>query len=374
MLRMVLAWAAACAAWAAQPPLAPLLWTQGQSPDQIRRTVREVAEGGNTGFVWESRPHPDYLGPRWWSDLRVAIDEARRLQLEVWIFDEWMYPSGVAGGKLVAANPAFALHTVDERTLEAQGPSAATEWAIPQPLGPNEQLLAVVAFPDRAQAGAAPVVLDRAARVRWAAPQGRWRICWTISRSHAPRAGWSMENMIDVMNPQATAEFIRITHAATYEHFREDFGRTIKGFFSDEAGFRNVPSYESLPGTPGAPLPWSPVFAAYFQKLKGYDITPWLPALWYDLGERTRMVRFDFVDALSRALAENFFRPQQEWCRAHGVRLIGHLVEDNHADHNLGYGPGHWFRAIGQMDMPGIDVVGYQVTPGVDSGVRSSTS
>ena len=85
----------------AQPPLVPLLWTQGQSPETIRQVVREVADGGNTGFVWESRPHPDYLGPRWWADLRVAVDEAKRLKLEVWIFDEWMYPSGVAGGKAV---------------------------------------------------------------------------------------------------------------------------------------------------------------------------------------------------------------------------------------------------------------------------------
>jgi hypothetical protein len=50
------------------------------------------------------------------------------------------------------------------------------------------------------------------------------------------------------------------------------------------------------------------------------------------------------------------------------VRFIGHLVEDNHADHNLGYGPGHWFRSTKYLDMPGIDIVGYQVTPGVDSG------
>ena len=74
------------------------------------------------------------------------------------------------------------------------------------------------------------------------------------------------------------------------------------------------------------------------------------------------------MDVYSRAFAENFFKPQQEWCHAHNVRLIGHLVEDNHADHQLGYGPGHWFRAMQYFDMPGIDVVGYQVTPGVDAG------
>ena len=353
----------------AQPPLVPLLWTQGQSPETIRQVVREVADGGNTGFVWESRPHPDYLGPRWWADLRVAVDEAKRLKLEVWIFDEWMYPSGVAGGKGVAQHPEFALHTVEERTLVVQGPAAERDWEIPTPVAANEQVVSVVAFAEPTRPGQDTVILPGGTRVRWAAPDGRWRICWSLARSHAPRPGWRMTNMIDVMNPLATAEFIRITHEATYAQFHEDFGKTIKGFFSDEAGFRNVDSYDSLPGKPGASMPWSPAFAAYFQKLKGYDIGAWLPALWYDLGPRGRMARFDFVDACSRAFAENFFKPQQEWCHAHGVRLIGHLVEDNHADHNLGYGPGHWFRAERFFDMPGIDVVGYQVTPGMDAGV-----
>jgi hypothetical protein len=352
----------------AQPPLVPLLWTQGQPPETIRRAVREVADGGNTGFVWESRPHPDYLGPQWWSDLRVAVEEAKRLNLEVWIFDEWMYPSGVAGGKVVANHPEFALHTLEERTISVQGPVAEKDWDIPVPLAGNDQIVSVVAFPQRPRPGQAPVLLHGSSRVRWAAPEGRWQICWSVSRRRVPRPGWSMANMIDVMNPQATDEFIRLTHDPTYAQFHDDFGKTIKGFFSDESGFRNVDSYQSLPGKPGAPMPWSPTFASYFQKLKGYDITEWLPALWYDLGSRGRTTRFDFVDACSRAMAENFFKPQQEWCHRHGVRLIGHLVEDNYADHNLGYGPGHWFRAMHFFDMPGIDIVGYQVTPGMDSG------
>jgi hypothetical protein len=75
------------------------------------------------------------------------------------------------------------------------------------------------------------------------------------------------------------------------------------------------------------------------------------------------------MDAYSHAFAENFFKPQQDWCHAHNVKLIGHLVEDNHADHQLGYGPGHWFRAMQFFDIPGIDVVGYQVTPGLDAGL-----
>ncbi len=341
--------------------LIPLVWTQGQPPETIRKVVREVAEGGNTGFVWESRPHPDYLGPHWWSDLHVAVDEAKKLGLEVWIFDEWMYPSGIAGGLIVNKNPALANHVILDRTATMEGPATVDLTRAPGLAKKEERLVSIAAF----RKGE---FVDLSGKTSWSAPAGSWRVCWVTTKSLAPKAGWRMDNMIDVMNPAAVSEFIRLTHEATWEHFKDDFGRTIKGFFSDETGFRNITSYSSLPGTPGMPMPWSPGLAAYFERRKGYDIKPLLAAMWYDLGPRGRQARSDLMDVYATAFAEVFFKPQQEWCRAHGVRLIGHVVEDNHADHQLGYGPGHWFRAMQYLDVPGIDVVGYQVTPGMDAG------
>jgi hypothetical protein len=359
---------------ASTPTLVPLLWTQGQPAETIRRAVREVADSGNTGFVWESRPHPDYLGPRWWADLGVAVDEARRRGLEIWIFDEWMYPSGIAGGKVVAENPGFTHHVVVDRSAVFEGPRPEGEIEIPGGLKETESVVSVAAFP--APFGREANIVDLSAartgpgRVRWAVPSGRWNVVWCVSEAEAPRGGWRMDTMIDVLNPEAVAAFIRLTHEETYRRFGAEFGKTIKGFFSDETGFRNVTSYESLPGKPGQPMPWSPAFVAYFKRLMGYDPGPLLPALWYDLGLRGRGARFDLMDAYARGLAEIFFAPQRDWCRAHGVRFIGHLVEDNHADANLGYGPAHWFRSIGAFDMPGIDIVGYQVTPGLSAGTN----
>ncbi len=349
------------AAAQAQPPLVPLLWTQGQPEATIRRVVGEVADGGNTGFVWESRPHPDYLGPGWWRDLGIAIDEARKRNLEVWIFDEWMYPSGIAGGKIAAEHPELANHVLVERSVTVRGPDSV-KLDVPGGLGAGESLVSIAAF----RPGQTPV--DVTGRTEWTVPEGEWRILWAVSKATIPKAGWSMENMIDVLNPRAAQLFIQLTHDATYQHFPQEFGKTIKGFFSDETGFRNVTSYHSLPGSPGMPMPWSPVFIEEFRKYKGYDPRPLLAALWYDIGEKTPHTRYDLMDAYTHAFAENFFRPQQEWCRAHQVQLIGHVVEDNHADHNLGYGPGHWFRVMEYFDVPGIDIVGYQVTPGLDAG------
>ena len=113
-----------------QPPLIPLVFVHGEDEATTRKVIREVAEGGNTGFVWESRPHPDYLGPKWWSDLAIAIDEAKKRNLEVWIFDEWMYPSGIAGGKVVAENREFAVHVIEDRSVVISGPAIDHKFTI----------------------------------------------------------------------------------------------------------------------------------------------------------------------------------------------------------------------------------------------------
>lgn len=48
----------------------------------------------------ESRPHPDFLGPKWWEDLDVIMDEARKRDMKVWILDDSHFPTGYANGKI----------------------------------------------------------------------------------------------------------------------------------------------------------------------------------------------------------------------------------------------------------------------------------
>lgn len=73
------------------------------------------------------------------------------------------------------------------------------------------------------------------------------------------------------------------------------------------------------------------------------------------------------MDAASRRFSEAFIGQIGAWCRAHGVGLIGHVVEENGAHARLGYGAGHYFRAVDGMSAAGIDVVN-NVYPGRTDG------
>jgi hypothetical protein len=66
---------------------------------------------------------------------------------------------------------------------------------------------------------------------------------------------------------------------------------------------------------------WTPGFLDEFRRRRGYDLSPYLPALVADAGPATEDVRFDFWRTLSELAMDNYVRPLQAWCHARGVGL-----------------------------------------------------
>ena len=64
---------------------------------------------------------------------------------------------------------------------------------------------------------------------------------------------------------------------------------------------------------------WTRDMPAEFQKRRGYALTPLLPLLDYNAGDRSRRVRIDVGRTLTELYEERFLTPIREWSRAHGV-------------------------------------------------------
>jgi hypothetical protein len=62
---------------------------------------------------------------------------------------------------------------------------------------------------------------------------------------------------------------------------------------------------------------WTPGLLEEFRRRRGYDLTPYLPALETDYGTRTRSVRHDWGETLSELFNQNFLEPFQAWCHQH---------------------------------------------------------
>ena len=66
---------------------------------------------------------------------------------------------------------------------------------------------------------------------------------------------------------------------------------------------------------------WTPDFLEQFRKRRGYDLTPFLPALAGDIGEKTLAIRHDWAKTLTELVDENYLTPINEWAKQHGTRF-----------------------------------------------------
>lgn len=199
-------------------------------------------------------------------------------------------------------------------------------------------------------------------------PEGIWRIFFLYETHN----GNGRKFYMNLLDEESVAIQIREVHQLHYEKMKEELGVTWEGFFYDEPEIGNVDGYDfdCLPGyqegQPSIILPWCKELPEQMKARLGREWMKLLPGLWYDCGQESRVVRYHYMDLVTRLVRENYNGQVQSWCRERGIRYIGHGLEDENSHARLGCGPGHFFRMQRHQDMAGIDLIGGQLRPGMD--------
>ncbi len=367
----------------------PFLWQKGEEEGIIREEMARVQASGIGAVCVEARPHPDFYGPQWWHDIDIIMDEARRRGMRVWLLDDDHFPTGHAIGKMKNAPADLQRLFLKEQHFDAVGPQQGASFTVASwyanlfgpPDTPKPELVAIIAVRRDA---ASDQLLDEYVdltdqvkddRVRWNIPAGYWRIFIVFTTTSGGSAG--QKDYINPLIAGSTRVLIDAVYVPFYARYKADFGATFAGFFSDEPGFYNDPqTFDFLckPGKRGVGLPWSADTAALLANALGDHYQHYLPLLWHDDGAHTSTVHFAYMDIVSRLYGINFTQQVGDWCRAHHVDYIGHVLEDNGVHTRLGPGAGHYFRALWGQDMAGIDIVLHQLVPGFDSGPVANIS
>ena len=81
-------------------------WNDRLEESELRAQIRRMKELGMGGFFMHARGglETEYLSEEWFSCVRACIDEAKKLGMEAWAYDENGWPSGFAGGKLLSCD------------------------------------------------------------------------------------------------------------------------------------------------------------------------------------------------------------------------------------------------------------------------------
>lgn len=358
----------------------PFFWQHGEEHEVLKEEIDAIQNSGISEFCVESRTHEQFGEEKWWQDLGFILDEAKKRNMRVWLLDDKRFPTGYANDYL-ETHPELKPVKLRMECRDLLGPQKDTAL-VPVTLKKDEAFVSIVAFRRISEGkmiteGAINLLPCLKDGLLWLdIPKGFWRVYYVI-RTKEENPEWK-KNYIDMMSAESCKAMLHAVYEPHYKHFHEYFGNTFAGFFSDEPGFGNEENYyHAVLGRDGVLLPWNDEFPEILAEKTGKqkeEILRLLPALWQYVGEETPMLRISYMDTVTECFSKNFSWMLGNWCRDHGVMYIGHIIEDSNAHQRLGYGGGHFFRAMEGQDMAGCDIVLHQMLPGYKTFVHTAAA
>ena len=317
-------------------------WNSKMDPEELRRQVRLLRRMGLGGFFMHSRTGLDteYLGKDWFDCVRACVDEAKKLGMEAWAYDEDRWPSGAAGG-LVTKNPKYQMKRA---RLEVYGKAADC------PRDTGKTLLLLVGKIDGHKLTAWRVIGDGDPLPEKLA-KGESIIHFTEETSW--KGDWHNGfTYLDTMDKGAVAEFIKVTHEAYKREIGREFSKTIPGIFFDEPNHGNY--FSERPGN--GEIPWTPSITREFKKRYGYDILPHLAEVFFDVEGAGVQTRYHYHDCVTALFVEAFSRQIGEWCGKNRMLCTGHMLCEDTLMSQSDF-VGSCMRHYEHMQAPGMDLL-----------------
>lgn len=316
----------------------------------------------------------------------VIIDESKKLDMKIWILDDSHFPTGYANGAAMKADDSLRRQSIYSHVYEIrQGqkqlkldlnkvmkkiPSTLMSRFISKSdkdakhVFTDDMLISVTALVDGEKM---PLVLldgDELSdnKIKLSLPEGTKKVYVTFLTRNAG----IHKSYINMMNEKSCRLLIDAVYEPHFEHYKEEFGKTILGFFSDEPELGNgVYFNNSVKVGEDFDFPWSAALEENLKDKFGNDFAALMPLLWdeADNKELASMVRYEYMNAVTRLVEKCFSKQIGFWCNEHGVQYIGHIIEDGNAHARTANSLGHYFRGLSGQHMAGIDDIGGQVLP-----------
>jgi hypothetical protein len=261
---------------------------------QIRDTLRDLA-GQKVKQVWV-HPRPGlmtpYLSADWFRLWKVALNEAERLDMNVWIYDENSYPSGFAGGWVPELMP-----EARGRGLAFREAKAAPKW--------SDDLVGVYRLEGETSENVTAKV-----KAGEALPEGRYLVAAEVRSKNTP---WNGNRCyVNLLSPGVTEKFLEVTLEAYRREIGAQFGKRVPGVFCDEPNIHPV-----------GDLPWSETLVQAFQQRWGYNLLDHLPSLTRPVGD-WRKVRHNYFQVLNEQFIEHWSKPYHDYCETNHLEWTGH--------------------------------------------------
>lgn len=326
-------------------------WNGELDEEEMAWQLREYRDKGIPGLFIHGRfgLKVPYLSREWFERVRIAVRLAREIGIDIWIYDEMNWPSGTAERQVLKQYPHLRQKYLELVVLQVDGPLftflEATDSRYVN-TGDSRPIAAYACSAAEFEQGIQKIIdltpnLSFNKVVPWEAPEGKWKLLYFLEKE--------IDYYIDTLNPESTRRFIELTHEGYKAAVGEEFGTIVPGFYTDEPAI-----FYYQVGVDNYVVPWSSQMFKIFRQRRGYDLKPWLPALYAEMGAVTARIRYDFWRTLTEQYAECYYQRIREWCDENGVIFTGHLLFEEwlrgHARCE-----GNIFKYLQHMHLIGVD-------------------
>lgn len=326
-------------------------WNGDLEPDELAWQLQQYYDRGVRSLFIHGRMglKVPYLSDAWFDRVKFVVEKGKEIGIDCWVYDEMDWPSGTADGQVLEADPELSQRYLELVALHIEGPLFTFLEAHDDRYvntGDAHPIAAYGVPSDQYESGIREVVdlnknLSWEKTLPWEAPEGPWTLMYFLEK----RAPF----YIDTLNPAATEKFIELTHERYRAAVGHEFGKAVPGFFTDEPAM-----YYYHVGLKNYVIPWSKQLFKIFRERRGYDLKPYLPALYRPMGEMTTQIRYDFWRTLTEQYAETYYKRIRTWCEENGLVFTGHLLFEELL-RLAARCEGNLFRYLEQMHLIGVD-------------------
>lgn len=328
-------------------------WNSDMDAGKIKKTLQSLKDNGFGGAFVHPRPGltNEYLSEEWFSLWREALEEARKLGMKLYIYDENTYPTGYAGGHIMSMLPDCAARSVKVRIFGTK--KELVDFLDDAGRAPEEKCFLKL-YEAELQEGSLDIQRD-VTEESW--EEYKFSGCLVAAFPQQPYASaWfgGFPNT-DILRPEVTRALLDTTYEEYWKRFGEEFGELIPAIFSDEPGI----SPGSVELEDPMAFPFSRYLAAEFYDRRGYSLVDNMVSLVLDIpgipgGVQASRVRYDYYCTLRELWVENFAEPISRWCREHHIAWTGHFLDE------------HWPYPWGCCSPAVMSMYEYMQWPGID--------
>ena len=344
----------------------PFVWMNKETKQELLEMLLHIKDLGIQSLMLESRVHAHFCQTKWFEEVDVVMDFAQKNGMSVYLLDDRSYPSGCANGVFAQLYPEYAARFLIAQRTDVYGPQKNAKFIFELD-GDSDERLVGAFLCKRSDRNSYSEIQDVTDNIHGDflyldLPDGEWSVIYLIdTTNYAERSYY-----VDMLSEKSVEKFIETVYEPHYQRYKEHFGKTFKGFFSDEPRFANgrylssinyKGKIRSVMGEFGTAYPWSKQVENSFKGKS--DIL----GLWFDIGEKTPAIRCEYMELITDIMSENFSGRIADWCNQRNVSYMGHIIEDNGNHASLGCSLGHYYKSQKRMNMASVDIVLHQIKP-----------